>query len=304
MKRANVYNRTQLNIKRNIFGISFSLPVVSFLFVFIFCSIAYCLFMSFYDWSLFDLGASKTYTGFSNYLQMMNDEVFGYALLNTSIITGACLLAETLLGFSIALVLWKIKRPLRIVQAIILLPMITSPVIVGLIWRYIYDPQYGILNWFLHNIGLSTYAWLADEKTALLSVIIVDIWQMTPFTSLILYASMMGISEDLIEAAEVDGAKFWTIVKAIIIPSVIPMLFFILLMRLMDLLKIFDTIYVLTRGGPKYATETLAMYTYKAGFSQYRMGYAMALSIVSLLLILLVAYLVQRLRKNYLKRLD
>jgi len=304
VKQVNVTNRTQLNFGRNIFGISFSLPAVSFLFVFIFCSIAYCLFMSFYDWSLFDLGAEKTFTGFSNYLQMMNDEVFGYALKNTFIITGSCLLVETLLGFFIALVLWKIRRPLRIVQAIILLPMITSPVIVGLIWRYIYDPQYGILNWFLQNIGLSTYAWLADEKTALLSVIIVDIWQMTPFTSLILYASMMGISEEWIEAAQVDGARFWTIVKAIIIPSVIPMLFFILLMRLMDLLKIFDTIYVLTRGGPKYATETLAMYTYKAGFSQYRMGYAMALSIVSLLLILLVAYLVQILRKNYLKRLD
>lgn len=234
---------------------------------------------------------------------MLQDEVFGYALLNTFIITGTCLLVETVLGFAIALVLWKVRRPLRIVQAIILLPMITSPVIVGLIWRYIYDPQYGILNWFLHSLDVSTYAWLADEKTALFSVILVDIWQMTPFTTLILFASMMGISDDWIEAAQVDGARFFSIVRHIIIPSVIPMLFFVLLMRLMDLLKIFDTIYVLTRGGPKYATETLAMYTYKAGFSQYRMGYAMALSIVSLLLIVLLAYVVNRIRKNYSKRL-
>ena len=273
-----------------VMGYSFSLPVVAFLFFFIFIAIGYCFYMSFFEWKLFDLGADKTFTGLDNYLRVFSDKIFGQAMLNTLLIVVCCIVVETVLGFLIALTLWSMKRTLRVIQTIILLPMITSPVIVGLIWRYIYDPQFGILNYVLRStIGVGDIAWLGDESTSLLSVMIVDVWQMTPFTILVLFAAMMGISDDWIEAAQVDGARFWRIVRKIILPSVSPMVFFVLLMRTMDLLKIFDTVYVLTRGGPGFSTETLAVYTYKVGFSQYEMGYAMALSIITLLCILLVS---------------
>lgn len=246
--------------------------------------------MSFFEWKLFDMGANKTFVGFGNYLRLFKDEVFGTVLINTLLIVFVCLVLETILGFVIALALWTLKRPSRLVQTILLLPMITSPVIVALIWRYIYDPQFGILNYFLGKaFGIKNIAWLADARFALPSVILVDIWQMTPFTILILYAAMMNINEDWLEAAQVDGAGFFKTVQKIVIPSVVPMTGFVLLMRSMDLLKIFDTVYVLTRGGPGYATETLAMYTYKVGFSQYDMGYAMALSIVTLIIVLLMS---------------
>lgn len=271
-------------------GYAFSLPAVLFLSFFIIASTLYCFYMSFFEWKLFDMGANKAFVGLNNYINLLKDTVFGTVLKNTLLIVVCCLIVETLLGFVIALVLWALKRTLRIVQTIFLLPMITSPVIVALIWRYIYDPQFGILNYVLRNtVGVENIAWLGDAKYALPSVILVDIWQMTPFTILILYAAMMNISEEWIEAAQVDGAGFFKIVKKIVIPSVLPMTTFVILMRTMDLLKIFDTIYVLTRGGPGYSTETLAMYTYKVGFSQYNMGYAMALSIVTLLIVLVIS---------------
>lgn len=278
------------NKAKRLMGYSFSMPAVIFLSFFIVVSILYCFYMSFFEWKLFDMGANKVFVGLANYAKLFHDEVFGIVLKNTLLITACCLVLETLLGFAIALALWAWQRKLRVVQTIFLLPMITSPVIVALIWRYIYDPQFGILNYFLHSVfGTGNIAWLGDAKLALPSIILVDVWQMTPFTILMLYAAMMNINDEWIEAAQIDGASFFKTVKKIVIPSILPMTSFILLMRTMDLLKIFDTIYVLTRGGPGYATETMAMYTYKVGFSQYDMGYAMALSIATLVVVLLLS---------------
>lgn len=279
-----------LNKREGLLGYLFSAPAVIFLALFVLLSILYCLYMSFFDWKLFDLGAEKTFVGLKNYACLFQDKVLHEVILNTAKIVVGCLLIETVLGFIIALVLWMLRKPLRIMQTILLLPMITAPVVVGLVWRYLYDPQFGMLNYVIQKVlGGTGAAWLGDASTALGSVMVVDIWQMTPFTILILYAAMLGICDDWIEAASMDGASFFMIVRKIIIPSVMPMLSFILLMRTMDLMKIFDTIYVLTKGGPGYSTETLAMYTYKVGFSQYNMGYAMALSIFTLLLVILVS---------------
>ena len=255
--------------------------------------------MSFFDWELFDLGKDKVFVGLANYLRMFDDEVFGISLKNTLVIVIVCLLSETTLGFLIALTLSTINRKMRIVQSIILLPMITSPVIVGLIWRYIYDPQFGILNYFLKNtLGIADLAWLGNSSLSLTSVMIVDIWQMTPFVVLVLYAAMMGMSESRIEAARVDGATFWQIVRFVVLPSITPMIAFVMLIRSMDLFKIFDTIYVMTKGGPGYSTETLALYTYKTAFSHYNMGYAMSLSIITLVCIASISLIYIKSRKT------
>lgn len=279
-------------------GYSFLLPAVFFLLFFIFVSIVYSFYMSFFEWKLFDLGAEKTFVGITNYLKIFTDEVFGTSLVNTLTIVVACLVVETVLGFLIALTLWTLKKNLRVIQSIILLPMITSPVIVGLIWRYIYDPQFGILNYILRSTtGMQNLAWLGDERLSLFSVILVDIWQMTPFVVLVLYTGMTGISEDCIEAAQVDGARYWKIVRGMILPSIAPLISFAMLIRTMDLFKIFDTIYVMTKGGPGYSTETIALYTYKTGFSYYNMGYAMALSMITLVCIVAISAVYLRKKK-------
>lgn len=287
-------NSSLNNIRKNELqmGYGFMLPAVVFLVFFIFLSILYSFYMSFYEWKLFDLGAVRTFVGIDNYLNIFSDSVFGKALLNTLLLMFICLIAELVIGFLIALTLWTLKNCSRVIQSIILLPMITSPVVVGLLWRYIYDPQFGILNYFLRiTLGVGNLAWLGDESLSLISVMIVDIWQMTPFVVLVLYTAMMGVSDDWIEAAQVDGARYWDIVLQLILPAIAPFISFAMLIRTMDLFKIFDTIYVMTKGGPGYSTETIALYTYKTGFSYYNMGYAMALSMITLLCVIILSSL-------------
>lgn len=280
-------------------GYAFILPGVFFLGFFIFIPILYSIYMSLFEWKLFDLGKVKTFVGLDNFIKIFSDKVFMTAMMNTLTIVAVCLVIEIILGFIISLSLWNIKKSMKVAQSIILLPMITSPVIVGLIWRFIYDPQFGIINYVLKNtIGVGNIAWLGNADTALLSVIIVDIWQMTSFVILILYAGMTSIPNEYLEAAQVDGTTYLQTVRYMIIPSISHYIILVFMMRTMDLFKIFDTVYVLTRGGPGYATETLSVYTYKTSFQFYDMGYAMALSLVSLICILVISISYMKLMKK------
>jgi len=271
-------------------GLAFLLPSAVFLSIFLFAPIVYSIYMSLYKWKLFDLGREREFVGLGNFIRLFSDKLFLNAITNTLLIVIVCLIIEIILGFLIALVLWNIQKSLKVIHAIILLPMITSPVIVALIWRFIYDPQFGILNYVLkHTLGLPEIAWLGDVSTALPSVMIVDIWQMTSFAILILYAGLTTIPTDCVESAFVDGASFIRTVFYIIIPFMLPAIFLVVILRTMDLFKIFDTIFVLTRGGPGTATESLSMYIYKTSFHYYDMGYAMAQSLFTLACILLIS---------------
>ncbi len=278
------------SIFNNKTGYAFVAPSLIFLCIFIFGMLIYAFYLSFYDWKLFDLGRLKTFVGLSNYINMLTDSIFKTALMNTLKFTFISIIIELVIGFFIALGLWNIKRMKKLIQSVILLPMITAPVIVGLIWRYIYDPQFGILNYTL-NVFFNTgeISWLGSHSLAFVSIIIVEVWQMTPFVILVLHAGMAAIPHENLEAARVDGANGWKIVKSIVIPYIFPLVIIVLIMRTMDLYKIFDTVYALTKGGPGYTTETIALYTYKTGFSYYQMGYAMALSIVTLVFIFILS---------------
>jgi len=255
--------------------------------------------MSLYKWRLFDLGRQKEFVALSNFTRIFSDKLFMNAAGNTLLIVGVCLVIEIALGFIIALALWNTQKSLRVIHAIIMLPMITCPVVVSLIWRVIYDPSFGILNYALKRMfGITGLAWLGDVTTALPSVMLMDIWQMTSFVILILYASMTTVPTDCVESAFVDGASFVKTVRHIIIPFMLPAILLVIILRIMDLFRIFDTIYVLTRGGPSSATESLSIYIYKTSFEFHEMGYAMALSLVTLLCILVLSIGYLRARKS------
>lgn len=220
-------------------GYAFILPGVFFLGFFIFIPIIYSVYMSLFEWKLFDLGKVKTFVGLKNFIKIFSDKVFVTAILNTLTIVLCCLVIELILGFIISLALWNMKRSMKVAQSLILLPMITSPVIVGLIWRFIYDPQFGIVNYVLRNtIGVGNIAWLGNADTALLSVIIVDVWQMTSFVILILYAGMTSIPNDYLEAALVDGTTYMQTVRYMIIPSISHYIILVLMMRTMSQVQI------------------------------------------------------------------
>ena len=287
MKKA---RQNSINAANHRLGYAFLLPGMFFITLFVLIPICYSMYMSLYEWTLFDLGREKVFMAFKNYSRVFLDSSFGNAVKNTLSIVIISVVIEMILGFLIALGLWSVKRSLKAVHTIILLPMITAPVVVSLIWRYIYDPQFGILNFVLRKtIGMPANAWLADARLALPSIMVAEIWQMTSFVILVLYAGLTVVPIDGLEAALIDGASYWQIVRHIIIPYILPLSFLVMMIRTMDIMRIFDMVYVLTRGGPASSTETLSIYIHKAGFQNFEMGYAMALSFITLVGILIIS---------------
>jgi len=167
--------------------------------------------------------------------------------------------------------------------------MITAPVVVALIWRYIYDPVFGVLNYVTSSLGLGSHAWLGETALALPSIMAVDIWQMTSFGVLILYAGLTVVPMENVEAAMIDGASYWQTIRYVVFPFISPLVLLVVMIRTMDLLRIFDMVLPLTRGGPGTATETLSTYIYRVGFRNTEMGYASALSMATLFGILLIS---------------
>jgi multiple sugar transport system permease protein len=162
--------------------------------------------------------------------------------------------------------------------------MLLPPVVAAVVWRLIYNPQFGLLNGTLRRIGLntSTLTWTNGQSSALASVILVDIWEWTPFLFLLLSAGLQSIPPEPIEAARVDGAGAWRIFRDVTLPLLKPVILLALLLRAMDLVRIFDQIFILTQGGPGTATETLSLYIYRTAFRFSNFGYTAAMSLVLL----------------------
>ncbi len=282
--------RLSYALERRVLPYGMILPTLLVLLAIVIGPLLYSLVLSLYAWRLTEINQPKTFILLENYQAILADDVFWNALRNTFAFVIVTVCVELALGFGVALLLANIGRGRRIANSIILLPMIITPVVVGLIWRYMYDPQFGIVNYALKAFaGIQPIGWLGREQTALPSIMVVDIWEMTPFVILVLHAGIMALPEEMLDAAKVDGAAYWQIVRFIIIPFLTPLLLLVIAFRTMDTFRIFDVIYVLTKGGPGRATETIAIYTYEVGFTYFRMGYAMALAIIALLIILIIS---------------
>jgi multiple sugar transport system permease protein len=280
-------------------GYGFVAPAMLVLGVLILGPLVYSSVLSLYSWRLTEINLPKTFSGLSNYRTLLHDATLGTALRNTFEFVISAVAIELALGFAIALALFNINRGRRLANAIILLPMITTPVIVALVWRYLFDPQFGIVNYAAHRTGYhGDIGWLSDPHLALGSIVAVDVWQWTPFVILVLHAGMLAIPDDLLEAARVDGAGAWQLVRRVILPHLTPLILLVLLFRTMDTYRLFDTVYVLTQGGPGLSTETVGLYTYRQGFIYLEMGYSLALSIVMLAIILVISIFYLRLLRR------
>ncbi len=182
------------------------------------------------------------------------------------------------------------KNP-RYLRAALLTPMLLPPVVAAVTWRLIFNPQFGVLNGTLKSLGVDTanLTWTNGESSALLCVILVDIWEWTPFLFLLLSAGLQSIPQEPLEAAKVDGATWWQTTRDITLPLLKPVILLSLLLRSMDLMRIFDQIFILTQGGPGSATETVSLYIYRTAFRFSNFGYAAALSFVMLAITTLMA---------------
>ena len=219
-----------------------------------------------------------------NFTRLAGDRVFGAAALQTLALTLVALAAEFLLGLALALLIDSLARGKSFFRAGLLVPMLLPPVVAAVAWRLIYNPQFGVLNGTLRRFGLDTapLMWTNGHASALASVIIVDIWEWTPFLFLLLSAGLQAIPPEPIEAARIDGASPWRIFRDVTLPLLKPTILLALLLRAMDLVRIFDQIFILTQGGPGTATETVSLYIYRTAFRFSNFGYAAAMSFVLL----------------------
>ncbi len=250
--------------------------------------VLYTFFLSFQSWSLIQ-GLPPRFIGFENYFRIFNDYKFWESLSTTVKFTFLVVPVEFIIGFGIALLLNHINKLRNFLTSIIIMPMMIIPVVVGVLWRMIFQQEVGVLNYLLNLIGINAVNWLGEQHIALTSIGIVDIWQWTPFMILILLAGLQTLPGELYEAASIEGANTWQTFRFITIPLIRPIFLVALIMRSMDAIRIFDTIFVLTEGGPGNATDVLSIMTFRSGFRYFDMGYTAALTIIFLLLILCIS---------------
>ena len=216
------------------------------------------------------------FVGFENYLFLLKDDRFWNALKNTVYFTAVSVSLELMLGLSIAVLLNRAFRLKGLVRAIVLIPWAIPTVVSARMWEWIYNTNFGILNYIL----VSEINWLGSPFWAMNAAVFMDAWKTTPFVVILLIAGLQVIPQELYQAARIDGAGTWAIFRRITLPLLKPVILIVLIFRTLDAFRVFDAVYVLTGGGPANTTETLSIYAYKVLFQTLQFGYGSTLSVV------------------------
>lgn len=272
--------------------ILFLLPALSFYFVFELFPIFYSLYISFFEWHII---GDVRFVGLENYLKMFSDPVFIVALRNTFIYTIVTVPTQIFFGLAIALLLNQKIRGKVTFRALYYIPVITSWTVVSLIWKWIYDPVYGFLNYVLLSLGAirEPVRWLQDPSVALCAVMLVTIWKGIGWNMVIFLAGLQTIPQSLYDAALIDGANRWRRFRYITLPLLRPVIATVTVLLTIGALNAFVQIYILTAGGPLHSTEVINTYLYKNAFSYLNFGYASSMALFLLTLTLTIS-IVQR----------
>ena len=233
---------------------------------------------------LFDPNRSA-FVGLDNYIALFRTSLFGASVLRTIEFAVGSLVLELGLGYGLALLLHHDRLGFGVLRVLLVMPVLLTPAVVALIWSYMYDPNIGIIQFLASSLGLSVRPWLSDVNTAMPAVIIVNVWEWTPFAFLVFVAGMKSVSPAILEAAMIDGAGPWAIGFYILLPLLWPVIAIVALLLTIDNLKGFDLIYVMTSGGPGVSTYTLPIMIWNQGFGSYQMGTACAIAVVLLAII-------------------
>ena len=255
----------------------------------------FTLFMSVHDWKV---SGDTPFVGLANYAKMLHDERFLSAVWRTLWFTAAAVIAPVVLGVWAA-VCFAEKFPLRgLARTLFVLPMMATPVAISLVWTMMFHPQLGVLNYLLTKVGLPPSTWVYDTGTVIPTLVMVETWQWTPLVMLIVLGGLASLPVDPYEAAIIDGANKWQTFRHITMPLVWPFIMVAAVIRVIDALKTFDTIYVITLGGPGTASETINIMLYQTAFAYYDLGYGSAIVVVFFVLILLISLLLLRVRQR------
>lgn len=225
------------------------------------------------------------FVGAANYVQLLGEARLWHSLRTTLVIAFGSVTLEFALGFALALALYRLTFSVRLFTILLFLPHLITPVVSTLFLKWILTSNWGLIDATLLTLNISPPDWLGDPIWAKICVVLADAWIFTPFVMLVLYAALQTLDQAQIEAAKIDGAGGWRIVRHIVLPSLVPVIVFTVSVRLMDVFRFFDIIYVLTGGGPGTATETVTMYTYQLGFQLLQVGKASALGIITLVIV-------------------
>lgn len=284
-------------LERNVKYI-FPLPAVLFVLIMMVFPIAYTLRLSFFDWSMSSL-VPPQWVGINNYKTLLfSDPRFWPSISRTFVFTIAAVLVETVLGIIIALFFNQDFKGKNVLKTLFLLPMIATPVAIGLVWMLIYEPNIGFANKVLGLFHISPQLWLASPKQVMASLIIVDVWQWTPMVALIVLAGLSSLPTEPYEAALVDGATRWQMLTRITLPLLKPTILVAVLLRSIDALKTFDIIYSMTGGGPDFHSETINIYSFVQGFSYFKLGMTSALLMIFFVIVLAMSMILVSARKG------
>jgi multiple sugar transport system permease protein len=238
-----------------------------------------------------------SFAGFANYAQLFKDTRLWQSLLHTAIITIIALPVELIAGLLMAQLFLERLPGRQIFVSLLVLPTVISPIVAGATWRLLFDNRYGpinqILGWFAGEPVAAL--WTVNPNLVYPAIILCEIWQWTPFMFLILLAALSNVDRSLTEAAEIDGAGYWRTFRKIVLPAIWPVMAIAILIRSLDLVRIFDIIWALTQGGPGTMTETISIYTYVQGFNQFETSYTAAIAfLVIVLLTVIVTWAIRR----------
>lgn len=276
------------NIKNNSFYYIIFLPAVIVIIFLTVYPIFDVLSLSLYKYNY--LSDSKTFFGFKNFVRIFNDQTFQRSFINTLIFSTLATFAETAIGIFLALLFYGYFKGKRVFMIMVIFPMMISTMVICSVWKTLYHYDIGLLNYLLKLVGLKPFGWLINQNVALLSIILVDIWQWSPFAFIIIQAGLNSIPKEVFEAASIDGANYRKTLLYITFPILFSQIMLVILLRTIDTFRIFGKVYALTQGGPGNATETLSYYVYREGFTYFNLGRASTASVYILLVIGVIAF--------------
>ncbi len=264
-------------------GLWFFLPAAAFLTVMLVYPLAYSLYASFTNMRM--TSPVTRFVGLDTYASVLASEQFRSSILVTIVFLVAAITLEFVIGFALALSFKAMRSTHPVMRAMLMLPLMATPVSVGLIWKLMLNSDFGIVTYAGQQLGLGTQLWLADPTLAVLSIVVMDVWQWTPFIFLILLAGLEGLPEDVYEAASLDGSRGIDLLINVTLPLMSRIIVVALAFRVMFAIATFDTVFVLTKGGPARATDLITLLVQREGLVNLNVALASAMSFIVLLMV-------------------
>lgn len=269
-------------------------PALLFLLLVLVGPFVYMVWTSLTDLSFALPGRDGNFVGFDNYRKLVRaDPIFWQSFGLTLRFVAAAVALEFLLGFALALLIFHQVERRRLLLTLLLVPMMLAPVAVGLIWKLLLQGDFGMLTYYLRQVGLlgQRTAVLSDASLVLPAIVLIDVWQWTPFVTLVMLAGLLSLPREPYEAAVMDGARPWQVFRDVTLPLLRPIIALVVLVRAIDAFKEFDKVFILTGGGPGTATELLAIYVYRISFKNWDLGYGAACAFMVYLVVLILCSL-------------